>query len=209
MAESEIIAFEGIEYRRWPQSKRWSDRVYYRGKNGKRLHVALWEHAHGPVPSGCVIHHIDRNPSNNRIENLECVGGKRHGELHPYTYERLEQAKTHLDAVRDGTKEWHASPEGREWHRQHGVEAYRKREPVERTCEHCGKRSLDWNRSGKSRFCGNNCKSAARRAEGTDLEGRVCAICGKTFMVNKYWKNATCSRPCGQRLRAGRVKAGV
>ena len=36
-------------------------------------HRVVWELTHGPIPDGMVIDHINRNPSDNRIENLRCV----------------------------------------------------------------------------------------------------------------------------------------
>lgn len=35
--------------------------------------IAVWELHFGPIPEGKVIDHIDRDKSNNRIENLRCV----------------------------------------------------------------------------------------------------------------------------------------
>jgi hypothetical protein len=34
------------------------------------LHRAIWEYHNGPIPFGSQIDHIDRDPLNNRIENL-------------------------------------------------------------------------------------------------------------------------------------------
>lgn len=36
-------------------------------------HRIVWELHFGPVPEGSVIDHIDRDKSNNRIENLRCT----------------------------------------------------------------------------------------------------------------------------------------
>ena len=42
--------------------------------NRRRLHVEVWEQAHGVcVPPGCVIHHLDWNKNNNTVENLVCL----------------------------------------------------------------------------------------------------------------------------------------
>ena len=38
-----------------------------------RLHRVIWEMHNGPIPDGLVIDHIDRDISNNRIENLRAV----------------------------------------------------------------------------------------------------------------------------------------
>lgn len=49
----------------------------------KRLHVEVWEQAHGVrVPPGCVIHHLDWNKTNNKIENLICVSVLEHERIH-------------------------------------------------------------------------------------------------------------------------------
>lgn len=51
--------------------------------NRKRLHVEVWEQAHGvSVPSGCVIHHLDWNKKNNDVANLICVTTEEHERIH-------------------------------------------------------------------------------------------------------------------------------
>jgi len=49
----------------------------------------------GPRPAGCVINHLDRNPSNNRLDNLEYIshkGNTAHWYNHLETYKE-EQKK--------------------------------------------------------------------------------------------------------------------
>jgi len=40
--------------------------------------IVVWEAAHGPVPRGWVVHHKDRNPLNDAIENLEAMSRSNH-----------------------------------------------------------------------------------------------------------------------------------
>lgn len=49
---------------------------YLRGTiAGKRImiHHYIWEKQNGVVPRDCCVHHIDGDPKNNKIENLELV----------------------------------------------------------------------------------------------------------------------------------------
>jgi hypothetical protein len=45
-------------------------------------HIAIWENHNGLKPIGMIIHHIDNDKTNNKIENLKCVTRKEHGRLH-------------------------------------------------------------------------------------------------------------------------------
>ena len=52
-------------------------------KTIKGVYVAVWEAFNGKtVPEGYVVHHINHDPSDNRIENLECMSRKKHMQEH-------------------------------------------------------------------------------------------------------------------------------
>ena len=53
---------------------------YWRG--GKYLHRVVWSYYHGEIPDGYEIHHVDGNPANNNVENLQCISPKEHKEKH-------------------------------------------------------------------------------------------------------------------------------
>lgn len=42
----------------------------------------VWELFVGPVPKGYVIHHVDFNKLNDRLDNLVCVTVAKHAEIH-------------------------------------------------------------------------------------------------------------------------------
>lgn len=42
-------------------------------QRARTLHRLKWQAHRGPIPPGYVINHIDGNPQNNALENLECV----------------------------------------------------------------------------------------------------------------------------------------
>lgn len=201
MAKSECIYFNEIAFRRYPNSPRRSHRSYYspnasaRRRGIQALHQEIWKAHHGPIPDGHHIHHIDGNPLNNAIENLACLPAKQHLECHPVEPKRLAQLRKHMAEIRELSKEWHSSPEGREWHRQHAKEALGNRPLVACTCDHCGREYTTKNPT-LSRFCSNRCKSAWRRAQHLDDVERTCIICGKRFKANKYDEQEHCSQKC-------------
>ena len=45
-------------------------------------HRIIWERYNGPIPENMFIHHINGNPSDNRIENLQLVDYKTHNRVH-------------------------------------------------------------------------------------------------------------------------------
>jgi len=53
-------------------------------KNGKncQLHRLIWEEHYGKIPKGYIVHHINGNKHDNRIENLTCISHKEHNMIH-------------------------------------------------------------------------------------------------------------------------------
>lgn len=49
---------------------------------GLYQHRVVWEAAHGPIPAGFHVHHIDENPANNSLDNLLLVSAAEHRRLH-------------------------------------------------------------------------------------------------------------------------------
>lgn len=53
------------------------------GKTQSMLkHRFVWIQHHGSIPEDHCIHHINGDKKDNRIENLECLTRKEHGERH-------------------------------------------------------------------------------------------------------------------------------
>ena len=69
------------------------------------------------------------------------------------------------------------------------------------TCQSCG--DVFQGKAGTSKFCSNNCKSAARRESGVDLVTKECARCGERFISQKYYNICHCSRNCAYAERDG------
>lgn len=218
----DVVVFNGIKFRRYPDAKWACDRSYYvpgitdRQRGFGRLHEEIWKSAHGEIPDGCHIHHADGDALNNDIANLVCLDADEHRALHVEDRHasgvyRTDARLAHLAAIRPEAAKWHRSDEGRAWHREHGRATWVDRQPAEATCEQCGARYNTLAAQRHDRFCSNACKSAWRRATGVDDEERACPQCGGVFRVNRYSKQRFCGRSCSARYghasRAGRVES--
>ena len=214
MAVSEVIIYRGIKFRRYPESSNQSHRRYFGPGIGDKqrgidyLHREIWRDNNDrkEIPDGYHIHHINHDYNDNRPENLQLVKGSEHVSYH--MRERLndpEYLANHVEllaSIRPLTKEWHASEEGRKWHKEHFENSLAKAF-IERTeeCEQCGSEYTTTKSSNGDRFCSNNCKSKWRRESGIDNEQRNCAYCSASFTINKYSKTRCCTRSCSARLR--------
>ena len=186
-----------------------------KGVDGKqhriRLHIYVWEKYNGPVPDGFDIHHIDHDPSNNEIENLVALPKSEHRKLHMAERDKLELTYILETCAIPKAVEWHKSEAGHEWHKQQYEKtlAPRWEESITLICQHCGKPyQVPPLMKGRSRFCSNNCKSAYRRESGVDNIERICSICGKPFITNKYSRAKVCSKECAN-ISQSRKKTGV
>ena len=166
--------------------------------HGKYLHRAVWEHYHGKIPEGMVIHHIDHNRANNDISNLALLTEKDHRNIHSreLTEDQREAYRRNMnEKARPAAIAWHKSEAAKEFHRAHAVVL---RTRVKKICKQCG---MEFEGAYCSKFCSNKCKSAWRRAAGLDNIIRTCPICGRDYKCNKYDKQETCSKSCANVLK--------
>lgn len=177
----------------------------------KRLHIYVWEKYNGPVPEGFHVHHIDRDTSNNEIENLVALPESEHLRLHASLQDK-EKLKQYLDeCARPKAIEWHKSRDGEEWHKVQYEKSIRKYwdETVTLKCQYCGKEyKTSVLMCSKSRFCSNKCKTAFRYHAGLDNIERECVICGSRFTANKYSRVKTCSKECANKLMSNTKREG-
>ena len=191
-----IQKFDGVSYYRCGP---------YFQRKGKRLHRTVWEFHNGPIPAGYDIHHIDGDRANNDIDNLQLLEGSEHGRVHMTQPERLEKSMKAIVRAQEAASAWHGTQAGFEMHSRIARDYWAQAKPETFTCSCCGKEFRSRGHYGKesNTFCSNNCKSEWRRRHGIDNETRTCPVCGAEFSVNRYLKQACCSRECARRKRWG------
>lgn len=205
MDQPREVQWGGFTWYRYPESKRRSDRVYYkRTSTGKPvwLHRAVYEHHNGPIPRGHHVHHVDGDPFNNLPWNLQVITGRDHVKQH-----LAEHAKSSprwwergLILARDAARAWHASPAGLTWHSSNGTASWAGRAAVKHACTQCG---VEFESRAKvSSTCSMACHAARRRASGKDDELRICAFCGEKFATNRFKPKKFCTRVCYVRSRS-------
>jgi len=127
------------------------------------LHRMIYMLTHGQIPSGHHVHHLDGNTFNNHPSNLIAVDGSEHYSEHGKN--RVDESLLRLEQARKLAPAWHASEQGREWHRQHVAQQWsvdaRKAREFQITCQRCGKVALA--QQANKRFCSRACIVARRR----------------------------------------------
>lgn len=208
MAVVETVEWNGVAWRRYPNAKQRSHRVYFQGYlNGKYtlLHRALWAYHNGPIPDAHEVHHADGNPLNNDIGNLECITIAKHrrieGDRGSFS---TPKALKHLDSIRHKAAAWHRTPEGRAWHSQNSKQAMAKRPLVTRVCKLCRKEFET--KHGFAKYCGGRCRELDRPPR-AKLHSRQCSFCKKEYTTQRP-RQSYCSYSCSSRARVAKQKAG-
>ncbi|HET6457263.1 MAG TPA: HNH endonuclease signature motif containing protein [Nitrosopumilaceae archaeon] len=162
-----------------------------------RAHRWVWVNIHGNIPKGYHIHHKNEDRSDNTIENLELIEQSRHFRHH-YNDEKREWSRKWTDNIRPLTKAWHASEEGRAWHKLHAIKSnFGKGEYFDYFCKLCSKEYKSRLKgTDRTLFCSNKCKSGWRRKEGKDNIEIECRTCKNIFVKNKYSKQIFCHKKC-------------
>src|ERR1700721_2462099 len=140
MAKRERIVYRGTVY--WLQNSGRCFASRYPVHGERILHRRIWAERNGPIPGGCEVHHRDRDWRNSEISNLELLTEAEHYAVHSAERsafsKQQEVDRGYLKLARDEAKKWHSSPEGVEWHRQHGIDAWKKRKLTGSTCRRWG-----------------------------------------------------------------------
>ena len=195
----EYIEYDGIRFYRDGRGYWLSKHMLYNGRTRPvRLHVYVWEKHNGAIPKGYHVHHKDKNPDNNELENLELI--EKHEHLSMHMDERAAASRERMrNIVIPAAAEWHHSEAGHEWHKAQYENVSSKvwLEPVTKTCIVCGAEYQTVKSKAKqSKFCSEKCKAQYRRNSGIDDISRKCEVCGAVFSTNKYSPARFCSKEC-------------
>lgn len=175
----------------------------YYSKAANRLHRVVWEAHNGPIQDGMSIHHINEDPTDNRIENLQLMPTSKHLSLHASKPEARAWARKRMDNIRPLASEWHRSKEGRKKHSEWSKAGWDKIPYRTYTCQQCGKefqsRATD---TRKVKYCHLNCKMRAHNARCRGYAAEYheeCAVCHTRFDKPRLAK--LCGQKCAARRR--------
>lgn len=188
-----------------------SGRYYSDGNKGaveRLLHRRIWFDAHGEIPKSMQVHHINGDWTDNRLENLEIVDRHEHQVEHGRkSMENPERRARLLDAQKVAitiAPAWHASDDGRKWHRENAKKQWENPAKHKCTCRVCGVEFESFHRCAQ--LCSGKCgqKGAFQRQK---TKRSACIECGVEFMQNKYRSQECCSHKCAN-VRRGRSMVG-
>lgn len=145
--------------------------------NGKDIdtHRLVWEQANGPIPAGLVVHHINGDKRDNRLENLALMTPAAHSALHNNKHQRVKACEV-------CRREFEPAPTKRKRARTCSPEcmkALQSKIAKERTA---GKRlTPDMVREARRRFADGETATAIAEEWGVDNSGLSRAIKGELW----------------------------
>lgn len=69
-----------------------------------RIYVLVWEAFNGPVPKGFVVHHIDHNKLNDRLDNLMLMSISEHFSHHN---KNVKKSASHIESMKRSQEKLH------------------------------------------------------------------------------------------------------
>jgi len=92
------VCWRGPNHPAWKGGKVFITHHGYEAVNidGRQYHIhrIVWERANGPLPKGHVIHHINENRRDNRLENLALMPRGEHLQFHRFHVSLKEEAQS-------------------------------------------------------------------------------------------------------------------
>lgn len=141
------IRYKGIVWTKSPSSNYYWHHFTWKG-TPRALHRELYEDFVGKIPKGHHIHHIDGNPENNSINNLQCLSGPEHVKLY--------WSDPNNKAAQEATRQKHRDVYLRPGYREKCSLAQKNRTPVKKVCRLCGESFIS--RANNAKWC-DDCRS--------------------------------------------------
>lgn len=96
MRQKKLLPYIIYDEKKWTISKTTG---YYRLTNSRKKHFSLHRYVYEKekntkIPSGYDIHHIDKDKTNNKIENLECLPKAEHTKRYSPYHNQFKNNKT-------------------------------------------------------------------------------------------------------------------
>lgn len=170
LGPSERLDYGGYAFYRYPESEVREKRVYYFSRKVGYLHRFLWSEAHGPIPEGHDIHHVNGDSLDNRVENLTPVPRREHRGA----AERNRTIRSYVCDNCGGEFESRTGTRGENRFCSKGCAnavAYR-RYRVERICPVCGGKYFT-NKYRPGPYCSNRCHATTRERDSSGTFRRL------------------------------------
>ena len=145
------------------------------------LHRIVWNYCYDEIPAGYEVHHIDNNPANNDISNLQIMTGHQHKKLH-----RIHTAEITCPVC---GKIFANSSHGSTYCSRQCAAKSKQMPTFEKICPSCGKTFTT--KRAKAKYCSFGCYAQACGK----FQSRICPICGRAFQP-KTLHQTYCSIEC-------------
>lgn len=169
----------------------------------ERLHRRIWKDAYGEIPEGCHIHHKNGDSTDNRLENLECIGKREHHLMH---FDREKQLGIlHSKEISEKAHRWHKTKGAKKLLGNASKKQWKNRKPIRRICTVCSIEFETLNFAG-TKYCSQKCRTKA--GYWASLVEMKCVICGSTYKAQKN-RGKTCSPKCAGMLSSKTKRGNV
>lgn len=206
----EETVYNGVVYYRKPDHT--DDRNHYFRARRTRHHKLIEHYLHrqvyidnfGPIPKDMQIHHIDHNPANNNVNNLELISRSDHFKEHEEKRLIWCNSQKNKDNLKRGLVHGIAfmkSEAGRELSRKKCI-SMRDNSMINCVCVQCGSNYVGCAIIKTPMYCSKICKEKAARSRKKTI---VCAYCSKNHLTSFYSSTRYCGKSCSNRGRSKQI----